>query len=166
MTFINSETIRKAYLGKHAQRLLFLSSEQVADVYKDRGICIPVSLSSTLQVIAQGKGMSLADIARALDIPHQLVSQRTEKLLKLDLIIKQADPNDGRRSEYHLTKLGDAQAKLLKQCMEDTALIYGDLYDEIECDLAQALLDAIHALERTSLRHRFLTKFNSARETS
>lgn len=164
MTFVNSETIRKAYLGKHAQNLLFLSSEQVADVYKDRGITIPVRLSSTLQFISQQPGVALADIARALDIPHQLVSQRTEKLLKLGLAKKHPDPHDGRRSEYHLTENGSAQAALLKTCMEDTALIYGDLYDEIGCDLAQALLDAIHALERTSLRTRFKDKF-SPKET-
>lgn len=82
MTFANTEILRKAYLGKHAQNLLFLSSGQVADVYLDRGITIPVRLSSTLQFISQQSGASLADIARALEIPHQLISQRTEKLLK------------------------------------------------------------------------------------
>jgi len=164
MSFVNSETVRKAYLGKHAQDLILKSSDQVLDVYKARGIVIPVVVSSTLQFLNRDSGASLSDIARALELPHQLVAQRTEKLLKLGLVTKQLDPADKRRSEFHLTKTGQNQAHLLKQCMADMALVYADIYDEIDCDLAQALLDAITALERKPLLSRFEDKFSNIKE--
>lgn len=166
VSFVNSENIRKAYLGKHAQSLVLKSSAQVEDLYAARGILIPVEVSSTLQFLAGRPGSSLSDIARALDIPHQLASQRVEKLRKLALVGKRSDPTDRRRFEYHLNASGQEQAQLLIVCMEDTAEVYSDLYDEIECDLAQALIDAISALERKSLLQRFAEKYGTERVDS
>ncbi len=166
MTFVNTETIRKAYLGKHAQELLLQSSEQVRVVYEQRGIVIPVVVSSVLHFIYTDPRTSLADISKGLKLPHQLVAQRIEKLDRLGLIEKHPDPADKRRSEFHLTSAGRQQAMRLKQCMEDTALVYSDLYDEIGCDLAQALLDAINALERKPLSARFAEKFEKLEEYS
>ena len=159
MSFVNSENIRKAYLGKHAQDLILKSSQQVLEVYQHRGIIIPVVVSSTMQFLNRQDGASLADIARALSLPHQLVAQRIDKLRKLDLVEGRADKTDRRRTEYHLNDEGRDQAQRLRQCMEDMAHIYGDLYKEIECDLAQKLLDGIQALERTPLLKRFEEKF-------
>jgi len=166
MSFVNSETIRKAYLGKHAQNLVIRSSEQVQLVYQQRGITIPVGVSSVLQFLSQNNGSSLTDISKALKLPHQLVAQRTEKLSKLGLIQKHPDPKDKRRSEFQLTERGREQARRLIKCMEDTALVYGDLYDEIGCDLAQALLDAIKALERKPLTVRFMEKFENQEKSA
>ena len=159
MTFINSESARKAYLGKHAQNLLLKSSDQVKDVYQQRGIVIPVAVSSTLECISRNKGVSLADISKTLNLPHQLVAQRISKLLKLNLAEKRSDPNDKRRSEYFLNSVGEDQACRLRTCMEDMSIIYEDMYKEIGCDLSQMLLSAIDALDRKSLAHRFHEKF-------
>lgn len=160
ITFVNTETIRKAYLGKHAQSWVIKSAEQIQKVYEQRGIVIPVAVSSTLHCICDNEGASLADIARHLDIPHQLVAQRIGKLTRFKLVKKCPDPNDKRRSEYFLTALGQEQAKRLMQCMDDAALIYSELFDEIGCDLAQVLLDAVKALERNPLDYRFARKFD------
>lgn len=159
MSFLNSETTRKAYLGKHAQNLILTSSNQAQSVYQERGIIIPVSASSVLQFLCQNEGASLADISRALEIPHQLVAQRIEKLIKLALLKKEPDPSDKRRSGFFLTNHGTDQARRLIVCMVDMAAVYDDLYDEIGCDLAQVLLNAIKALEGNSLASRFSSKF-------
>jgi len=159
MTFINSEILQKAYLGKHAHDLLLKSSDQVAEVYKARGILIPVVVSSTMQFLSRRDNASLADISRALGLPHQLVAQRIQKLDRLGLVEKHPDPFDGRRFEYCLTDLGRDQASRLTRCMEDTAVIYNELYDEIGYDLAQLLLDAVQALERKPLITRFAEKY-------
>ena len=158
--FVNSENTQKAFLGKHAQDLIIKTSDQVQIVYRERGLIIPVVVSSTLLSISRNKGASLADISKTLELPHQLVAQRAAKLLKLELIEKRADPNDKRRSEFRLTKTGAAQAKILELCMADTAQIYDDLYKEIGCDLPQMLRAAIDALDRKSLQTRFAEKFN------
>jgi len=96
MTFINSETTRKAYLGKAAQSLILTSSDQVREIYELRGLVIPVRVSSTLEIINRKPGISLSEIGRALGIPHQLVAQRTGILLKMSLIEKRPDKKDRR----------------------------------------------------------------------
>lgn len=159
MTFVSSNTIKSAYLGKHAHDLLFKSSEQVESVYLMRGIIIPVIVSSLLQYLSDHEGASLTEIGRALGVPHQLVAQRINKLKNLSLIERRADPGDGRRFGFFLNSHGEEQARRLKACMEDMALIYEDLYQEIECDLAQKLLEAVGSLETRSLKERFAEKF-------
>jgi len=147
MTFINSETTRKAYLGKAAQSLILTSSDQVREIYELRGLVIPVRVSSTLEIINRKPGISLSEIGRELGIPHQLVAQRTGILLKMSLIEKRPDKKDRRRSGFFLTDEGQSQVDLLIQCMADISGVYADLYEEIGCDLPQLLMDAVQALK-------------------
>lgn len=147
MTFINSETTRKAYLGKAAQNLILTSSEQVLEIYELRGIVFPVRVSSTLEMIHRRPGISLSEIGRELGIPHQLVAQRTGILLKMSLIDKRPDSKDKRRSGFFLTTEGQNQVDLLIQCMADIAEVYADLYAEIDCDLPAKLRAAVEALK-------------------
>ena len=163
-SFNNTGTNKQAFLGKSAQDLVFLSSEQVLEIYQQRNIIIAVEVSSTLQYLYQNNNSALADIATALDLPHQLVAQRTAKLLKLQLIEKHPDPQDKRRTILELTDLGRQQAELLVQCMQDMALVYGQLYQEINCDLPQKLQDAIQALKHKPLTQRFEEMFTDGED--
>lgn len=156
----SKELNNKAYLGKLAQDLLLLSSNQVMEVYAQRGIDIPVEVSSTLNHLYNNDNVALANVAMALDIPHQLASQRIKKLLKLNLVKKQGDPNDMRRSVLTLTEKGQQQAILLIECMNDMAIIYDAVYQEIGCDLPEVLNSAINALKGKSLINRFNETFN------
>lgn len=156
----SKELNKKAYLGKLAQDLLHLSSNQVMEVYAQRGIDIPVEVSSTLNHLYNNDNVALANVAMALDIPHQLASQRIKKLLKLNLVKKQGDPNDMRRSVLTLTEKGQQQAILLIECMNDMAIIYDAVYQEIGCDLPEVLNSAINALKGKSLINRFNETFN------
>ncbi|MEM9839873.1 MAG: MarR family winged helix-turn-helix transcriptional regulator [Pseudomonadota bacterium] len=156
---MDHDILRRAYLGRHAQTLILKSSAQVADVYADRGITIPVATSSTLQYLFEHPGSSLSDLARHFEWPHQLAAQRTDKLIALALIEKHRDPNDRRRSIFVVTEAGQDQAERLVQCMADTAQVYTELFDEIGVDLADALLRAVDALERKTLSERFKQSF-------
>ena len=102
--FFDSRTTRKAYLGKHCFDLLTLSSEQAADVYAQRGLQIPLEVSSTLQYIHRQEALSVADIAKGLKLPHQLATQRVEKLSKAGLVRRKPDPKDKRRFFLQLTE--------------------------------------------------------------
>ncbi len=150
---------RKAYLGKLALDLVHLSSEQVLAVYAERGLLIPVEASSTLSYLNQHDNSALSNIGAALEIPHQLAAQRVSKLMQLGLLKKRPDKNDGRRSVLELSKLGKQQAEILLQCMEDMAVIYEQIYREIECDLPAKLQSAIDALKNKNLLTRFTENF-------
>ncbi|MEM1080333.1 MAG: MarR family transcriptional regulator [Pseudomonadota bacterium] len=148
-----------AFLGKAAQDLVHLSSAQVIDIYRQRGLIIPVEVSSTLLYLQQHAQSVLTDVSDALDIPHQLAAQRIEKLIRLGLLEKQRDPNDGRRVLLKLTRTGLREAAILDQCMEDVAVVYQQLFDEIDCDLAAKLNQAIERLNTRSLLARFEALF-------
>ncbi len=157
--FIDSENTEKAFLGKCAQDLLFLTSHQVVDVYLQRGILIPVEVSSTLLYLHKNKNVALANLATALNLAHQLIAQRVTKLIKLGLIKKVIDKNDLRRTNLILTQSGVNQATLLDKCMDDMALVYTELYKEIGCDLPQYLTSAINSLKQKTISERFSEKF-------
>lgn len=152
--FFDSETTRKAFLGKQAHDLLQLSSAQVALIYEARGLAIPVKVSSTLQCLDRGGPMTLAALARQLDVTHQLAAQRVSKLIALRLLKRLDDPDDGRRSQLVLTKAGQHQAQLLAACIREIADVYSDLYREIDCDLPAKLAAAIDALKQVSIGQR------------
>ncbi len=155
----NKGLLQNAYLGKLAQDLLYLSSDQVLQIYLQRGLLIPVETSSTLAYLFENPDSSLSNIAVALEIPHQLAAQRVAKLIKLELVDKRPDQHDGRRTVLELSASGRQQAMLLNQCMEDMAIVYDDLYREIECDLPIKLQQAIDALKRKNLSTRFAETF-------
>jgi len=144
--FTRPTSIRSAYLGKSAQDLVRRTSDQVAELYLDRGLLIPVELSSTLHSLSYRDAATLTEIAKTLDQPHQLVAQRIHKLEALELLQREPDPKDRRRTRLVLTELGRKQAQILRQSMRDMAGVYEALYEEIGCDLPamiQAALDAI-----------------------
>jgi len=154
MTFIYSKITQAAYLGKHAQNLVFKTLEQESEIYEMRGIVFPVRASSTFEMIKRKPGISLSEIGRALGFPHQLVAQRIRILSEMSLIEKRADPEDRRRSGFFLTQSGKRQAKLLQSCVEDIFQVYADLNEEIGCDLADKLISAITALENRPIIQR------------
>lgn len=152
--------LHKAYLGKHANELVLVSSQQVAEVYRQRGLMIPVEVSSTLQYLGDQPKPSMADMARDLAVPHQLVAQRVKKLINIGCVKRRPDPNDARRTQLVLTAKGRQQHKLLVQAMADTAVVYQTLYDEIGCDLPAMLCAAIKALKDRPLSQRFEDAFD------
>jgi DNA-binding MarR family transcriptional regulator len=148
----------EAYLGKRLQDLLTLSHQQMQSVYEKRGLIISVEGSSTLQVLKPGTKLALADLARILEQPHQLVAQRIQKLVRLDLVIKQPDPLDGRRTEYVLTTHGEQQWQLLNSLMIEGIEVNRGLFNEIGIDLLAGLDAAISALNTRSFAERFTAK--------
>ena len=94
-----------------------------------------------------------------LNLPHQLIAKRVKKLLKHKLIKKTADLKDKRRTFLKLTKKGKEQSILLQECMNDMAIVYKEMYQEIGCDLPKYLTFAINALNEKSILERFESKF-------
>lgn len=148
----------EAYLGKRLQDLLTMSHQQMQNVYEQRGLMISVEGSSTLQMFTPGSKLALADLARTLEQPHQLVAQRLQKLVRLDLVIKQPDPLDGRRTEYMLTADGEHQWQLLNKLMADAIDVNRSLFDEIGIDLLEGLEAALNALRARDFLERFTNK--------
>jgi DNA-binding MarR family transcriptional regulator len=148
-------SVNKAFMAKRVFDLHLLILKQAEQVYTDRGIVFPVSVSSTVLFIASVKGASLAAIARALGHPHQLIAQRVKTLLKLGLVIGRQDSHDKRRTFYKLTKAGQKQSELLNDYCTEAAIAFNHLSAELGVDLHQLLDRACTALDANSFAKRF-----------
>jgi DNA-binding MarR family transcriptional regulator len=150
-----------AFTAKMALDFAMLVSRQAESVYQSMGISFPVTASSTVLYLTQVKAASLAEIARTLGHPHQLIAQRLKTLRKLELIESKPDLSDRRRTAYILTKKGKSQGNRLQKYCSEADRIFCDLSDEIGVDLLSALRNAHATLQDLPLSRRFKSDMNN-----
>lgn len=158
--FYDTDTIQKAYTAKKLADLINLIVQQVTPVYGQMGMVFPVICSSTLLCLSTRGPASVTEIARLLHHPHQTVAQHLRILTGLGIIEKQPDPNDKRRSEYHLTDLGLKQAALLGTYNLRAADVFQSLSDDINVDLPAVLDAGVKALTKRTMEDRFWELFD------
>mgnify|MGYP003700970631 CR=1 FL=1 len=133
-------------------------NEQSGAVLSDRGFEMAPQSASCLLFIADNGEASAADIAAALNLPHQVVTQRLNALLDLKLVARHADPEDGRRKVIRLTPRGKNEFNRLRIILEDAHAVYGDLNKELGVDISALMLRLMDSLERESLAERLLKR--------
>ena len=133
-----------AFTPKLALDFVALIEKQAKPVYESMGIEFPVITSSTVHMLGHYQQASLSDIAKALDISHQLASQRVKSLLKLAHITPEKDAFDKRRTIYKLTKLGIEQHKLLLKYLAVTDSVFEKLNSELNVKF-NMLFNELHA---------------------
>ncbi len=152
-TSTEKEAFENSFIGKQADDLGQLISEQIKPVYQSLGIVVPVKSCSVVHYLGKQGQCTVTEIAKGLSQSHQLVKQKLPRLLKLGLIDLSNDPNDKRRVLYHLTDLGSRQSDLLTQ--HSMFQVYANLSNEINADLYQILTAAIEGLRNKDLFSRF-----------
>jgi len=150
---INKQSIIQSFIGKQADDLGQLISEQIKPVYQALGIMVPVKSCSVIHQLDKTGQATVTELARSLNQSHQLLKQKLPRLLKLKLIECSDDPDDKRRILYRLTQTGSSQAELLRK--HSMTQVYASLSDEINADLYQVLTAAIEGLKRKDLLSRF-----------
>ena len=112
-------------------------------------------MCSGLYFLTNTPHASITDISNALNLSHQLTSQRIKTLLSLELIEGVKDAKDRRKTLYHLTPKGQSKAQILELYCVDAAHAFKDLSNEIGVDIQQVLNQAMNALQRKSFGERF-----------
>ena len=153
--FYESQAMKTAYVGKRAKDFNYLITAQAESVYRARGIVFPVVVSSTIYYLYRNGPAAMADIAKALEHPHQTIAQHAATLTKCGLIEKRADKNDRRRSLFYLTRRGKEQAQRLEDLSSEAAQVFGELFEELGIDVAAVLEAAQEALKSRPLIDRF-----------
>ena len=131
-----------SFMPKLAFDFVSMIEKQAGVVYQSMGLIIPVITSSTLVLIATQQKASLLEIARRLDIPHQLAAQRVKTLLKLQVISADKDNSDKRRTNYQLTAMGQQQHQLLLTYLQHADKVFAALTIELGVDLMAVLTAA------------------------
>ncbi len=154
MTFVDSDPWREAFVANLLDRLAGQIVEQGDDLLGDAGLIFPSRAVSSVLLIGQRGTISTADIAKTLDQPHQLVSQRIDLLIKFGVVERTDDPGDGRRKLLKLTRRGRDQYRRLQPCLSEATQAFVELFAEIECDLSAIAMRAMSALDRRSILDR------------
>lgn len=140
-----------AFLGRKLAQLEALHDLQVQTIFDAQGLAIPIRACSIIMVLDQDGPQSLLQIARRLELPHQLVAQRANMLLDRQLITRTSDPIDRRKSNFELTAFGEAQLVLLKSYCQNIERVYEELFTSVGVQLDEVLLTVTNALKRESL---------------
>ena len=138
--FIDAHPLRRAFIANLLDRTAALLTAQGERLLQDAGLSFPSRASSAVLLMGERGSASAADIAAALDLPHQLATQRVELLLSLGLFERIDDPDDGRRKILRLTAKGANEFQILQAVLQDASNAFQSLFEDIDSDL-QAVLD-------------------------
>ncbi|MBL4790569.1 MAG: winged helix DNA-binding protein [Kordiimonadaceae bacterium] len=152
--FINNHPMRGAFVANILRHLVELIVTQGDDLLADVDIGFPSRAVSSVLLLGEQGPMSAADIAKTLDQPHQLVTQRVDLLLELSVVERMSDPRDGRRKVLKLTAKGEIQFRSLQSRLAEAEVAFAGLFEEIGCDLPTVAINALEALSRLSILDR------------
>lgn len=141
------------YLGRESERLSDLIEEQTAILFAAQSIEVPVKSCSLIDALEQIEPASASDLATRLERSHQIIIQKLPKLIKLKLVERGADPNDGRRYLHTLTPKGREQVRKFRQISPKIAYVYREIEEEIGPVYSQ-IVAAIQNLQNNSIASR------------
>jgi len=151
VNFIDGHRLGAAFVANQVRRLVDLIGEQGNDMLEAAGITFPSRTVSTVLFVGEHQPASTADIARALEQPHQVATQRVDLLIQLGIFERVDDPDDGRRKLLCLTSEGSDQLKVLTERLEKAGQAFDALFAEIGCDLPDVTRRAADALHKAPL---------------
>jgi len=151
---MDTHPLSGAFLSNKLLRLVETIAEQGEVLLASASIHIPPRAISTVLMIGELDNVTAADIASALDQPHQLATQRIDLLIKLGLITRTPHATDNRRKVLKLTKEGQAQYALMLDMLGHIRAAMDALYDEVGCNLADIAVKAVEALQDRPLIER------------
>ena len=165
---------RDSYFEKHNLSPVFLGHElgvlrdkiasQGDEFLKRQGLSFPSRLCSTLIVIKENQPVTSAEIGRLLDIVHQHVTQRVNRLIDLGLVYRQVNRQDSRQKDLLLTPEGETQVRQMYRCLELIRQSYEQWFEELDVDLSSAVRRALESLESVTIEER-ADRFNQPEES-
>ena len=141
------------FIGRPIDELSALIVEQSAMIFEEQDIVIPVRSCSLMTALGHLKEASASDLASTLDQSHQLILQKLPKLLRLDLVERNPDPEDARRKVFSLTEKGKEQLALFQDCSVQLRKAYKELFEEVG-DIKRLATVTIAALRERTLSSR------------
>ncbi|OLF78023.1 hypothetical protein AWH62_05020 [Maricaulis sp. W15] len=148
---MDTHRLSGAFVSNKLLRLVETLADQGEVLLQTAGIVIPPRAISTVLMIGEVPDVTAADIATALDQPHQVATQRVALLIKLGLVSKRPHSSDSRRKVLEFTALGRTQYDLMMIMLEKIRAAMDALFDELGVDLAAKAVEAVRSLKATPL---------------
>ncbi|WP_196140791.1 MarR family winged helix-turn-helix transcriptional regulator [Aliikangiella sp. G2MR2-5] len=148
------DTLGSPYLAHFARRLADLIIEQGTTILLEKGMVTPSTALSTVFYLDNNQNVTVACLANALSVSHQMATQRINSLIKLGLVTKGSSDKDKRAKYVVLTRKGKEEVKQLIPFVQNLARAFEELESDLECQLTQVIRDAEKSLLETPLKER------------
>lgn len=148
------EKLDGSFLAHFSRRLSEIIIEQGSRIIESHGITTPTTAVSSIYFLMEEDKATVAGLAEALGVTHQMATQRVNTLEKLGLVFRKPNPEDKRAKSIHLTELGTKEGKKLQPITAKINIIFEQLNNQIECDLMTKIRQAELALIKAPLQKR------------
>ncbi len=116
-----------------------------------REVGLPLSELATLNILADSprRGIGVLEIARRLGVNGAAITRQTKKMEAQGLVVRQADKNDRRRSNFKLTSKGSGiLSKIRRRINEFEELLISNLEEQDIQTAKKVLIQSREALEK------------------
>jgi len=148
------EELGSPYMAHFCRRLADLIIEQGSEILAERGLTTPSTALSTIFYLDQNQSTTVASLASALDVSHQMATQRINGLVKLGLVTRSSSDEDKRAKFVVLTPMGKNEAKQLYPFVTEMTQVFEDFEAELDCELTNIIRKAERSLLQKSLKQR------------
>lgn len=148
------DQVGRPFLARRIAQFHDVLAEQGQQVLDAAGVDLDSRLGSAFYLIATRPGLSVASLADALTLSHQLATYRVKKLVEAGLVSRIRDPQDRTRSILQPTAKAEVELAKLQTVMGRLDRAYAGLFEELGVDLLELAVRAREALVRQSLSER------------
>ena len=146
--------IGRPFLARRIAQLHDVLAEQGQEVLSDAEIELDARLGSVFYLVATRPGLSVAAVAEALGLSHQLATYRVKKLVESGWVVQERDPECRTRSILQTAAEAEPKVQKLKAVMRQLDRVYEALFEELGVDLLDLATRARKALFEASLLER------------
>lgn len=150
------------FVAHRLRRSSELIVNQVGAMFDRQQLSVPPRGASMLLVIDGEAPIGVIDISHRLQLSHPLIVRMAQRFHDLGLITMVKDTGDARRKQLAPTAKGRAEAATLREFNAQLAVMFGELFAEIDCDLLSVLDRLDEALATSPISERL---HKHARET-
>lgn len=149
------ENLSSAFMAHFCRRLSDLIIEQGGELMKELDLVTPTTAVSSVYYLDKNPQATVAELADALGVSHQMATQRINQLIKLNLVARVSSKEDKRAKVINLTNLGKTEVKKLRPLTEQMTKAFDQLETELGSELTKLIRQAELALIEKPLKERF-----------
>jgi len=153
------EQLSSAYLAHFCRRLSDLIIEQGSEILREMKLVTPATAMSTVFFLKKNDKVTVAMLADALGVSHQMATQRINALEKIGIVKRVSSDEDKRAKAVILTKHGKSEVRKL----EPFAKQMTDVLEEFEAELGSQLTKLIRQAELALLDKPLKLRLNQKR---
>jgi DNA-binding MarR family transcriptional regulator len=150
----------RAFVARYMRVLSLQIMESGAEVCRELGTDLEPSWSSLLHQLGRHERVTVMDAAREIGVSHVHVQNLFKAMKKAGIVSTAADPNDGRRTFYRLTKKGCDLLPTVAHLNKAVEQVIADIEKETGDSLFEALRSFKSALGNKDWKTRVLEKMN------